>query len=129
MTSILFYDGDCGFCQHSVQFVLKYERSHSLTFAPLQGVVATKLLPQNLTQNLNSVVVYENGKVLTESDAVLFIVKKLKFPLNILYIFKMIPVSIRNCLYQIVAKNRYKYTGSSKICKIPEKNVRNRFLD
>lgn len=129
MNPILFYDGNCGFCQQSVQIVLKYGRNHSLRFASLQGKVAAKLLPQNLIRNLDSVVVYQNGKVLTESEAVLFIMKRLTFPLNFLYIFKMIPASIRDRIYRLVAKNRYKITGTSKMCKIPEKNHRKRFLD
>ncbi|WP_299510501.1 thiol-disulfide oxidoreductase DCC family protein [uncultured Rummeliibacillus sp.] len=129
MNSIFFYDGDCGFCQQSVQFVLKHERKHSLSFASLQGEVAAKLLPQDLTQNLDSVVVYQNGKVLTESDAILLIVRKLKFPFIILLIFKLVPVSIRNYFYQLVARNRYKFTGLSKMCKIPDEIHRKRFLN
>lgn len=129
MNLILFYDGNCGFCQQSVQFVLKHERDHSLNFASLQGETAAKLLPQNLMHNLDSVVVYEKGKILTESDAILFIVRKLKFPFKVLLIFKLIPVSIRNYFYRIIAMNRYKLTESGGICKLPEKNYRKRFLN
>ena len=126
--SILFYDGDCGFCQQSVQFVLKHERIHSLNFASLQGETAAKLLPQNLLQNLDTVVVYQKGKILTESNAILFIVGKLKFPFNVLLIFKLLPGSIRNYFYRIIAMNRYKLTKSGKLCKIPKKNQLKRFL-
>lgn len=127
--SILFYDGDCGFCQQSVQFVLKHERNHSLNFASLQGETAEKLLPQNLLQNLDTVVVYQKGKILTESNAILFIVGKLKFPFNVLLIFKLLPVSIRNYFYRIIARNRYKFTKSGVICKLPGINHRKRFLN
>lgn len=127
--SILFYDGNCGFCQQSVQFVLKHEQNHSLNFASLQGETAAKLLPKNLLQNLDSVVVYQKGKILTESDAVLFLVRKLKFPFKVLLIFKLLPVSIRNYFYRIIAMNRYKFTKPGRICKLPEENHRKRFLN
>lgn len=129
MNSILFYDGDCGFCQKSVQFVLKYERKPTLIFASLQGEIAATLLPPNLTQNLDSVVVYHNGKILTESNAVLFIVKKLKFPFFLFFLLKIVPVSIRDHCYQIISKNRHKFTKSRKNCEISKENTRKRFLD
>ncbi|MGG0658236.1 thiol-disulfide oxidoreductase DCC family protein [Rummeliibacillus pycnus] len=129
MNSILFYDGDCGFCQKSVQFVLKHEKKPILKFAPLQGEVAAKLLPANITQNLDSVVVYQDGKMLTESNAILFITKNLNFPFLFFFIFKVIPSPIRDFFYRIISRNRYKFTNSSKICKIPDENVRNRFLN
>lgn len=129
MNSILFYDGDCGFCQKSIQFVLKYERKPTFKFASLQGDLAAKLLPINLTQNLDSVVVYHDGEFLTESSAVLFIAKNLKIPFLFLFVFKVIPVPIRDYFYQIVARNRYKFTESGNVCKKPEENDRKLFLD
>ncbi|WP_102691750.1 thiol-disulfide oxidoreductase DCC family protein [Rummeliibacillus pycnus] len=129
MNSILFYDGDCGFCQRSVQFVLKHEREPVFNFAPLQGKVATKLLPVNLTQNLDTIVVYQEGKMLTESSAILFIAKNLNFPYLFLIIFKVIPTPIRDYFYRIISRNRYKFTYSRNICKIPKENVRKRFLE
>jgi len=126
---ILFYDGDCGFCQKSVQFILKHEKKPIFKFAPLQGEVAAKLLPANITQNLDSVVVYQDGKMLTESNAVLFIVRNLNFPFLFFFIFKVIPSPIRDYFYLIISRNRYKLTNSSNKCKIPDENVRKRFLN
>lgn len=129
MNSILFYDGDCGFCQQSVQFILKHEKNPYFKFAPLQGEIAAKILPATMTKNLDSVVVYHNEKMLTESNAALFIAKNLKFPFTLLFLFKIFPKSILDYVYRIIAKNRYKLTYSRNICKIPDENVKKRFLN
>ncbi len=128
MNSILFYDFDCGFCQKSILFVLKHERKPILKFAPLQGEIAAKLLPTSLTHNLDTVVVYQDGKVLTESSAVVFITKNLRFPYSFFYFLRIIPLPIRNYFYRIIAKNRYKLTKARNTCQIPDENVRKRFL-
>jgi len=112
-----------------VQFVLKYEREPVFKIAPLQGEVATKLLPVNLTQNLDTIVVYKEGKMLTESNAILFIAKYLNLPYLFLVLFKVIPTPIRDYFYRIISKNRYKFTNSGKMCKIPDENVKKRFLN
>ncbi|MGX9134686.1 thiol-disulfide oxidoreductase DCC family protein [Rummeliibacillus sp. JY-2-4R] len=128
MNSILFYDGDCGFCQNSIRFVLKNERKPILNFAPLQGEIAAKLLPTTLTHNLDTVVVYQDGQLLTESNAVLFITKNLRFPYSYLYFLKIIPLPIRDYFYRIIARNRFKLTKSRNSCQIPDEKVRKRFL-
>lgn len=125
---VLFYDGDCGFCQGSVQFILKHEKKALLHFAPLQGEFAKQQLPQRLIQDLNSLVILSEGKLYTQSDAVLFVAQTLAFPYSLAKIGKVIPVIVRNALYKVIAQNRFKLSKMSKSCKLPTSAERLRFV-
>src|SRR6478672_10398533 len=45
---LVFYDGLCGFCDHTVQFILERDRGRDrFRFAPLQSELAERLLPKH----------------------------------------------------------------------------------
>ncbi|MEK4092222.1 thiol-disulfide oxidoreductase DCC family protein [Viridibacillus sp. FSL H8-0110] len=125
---ILFYDGSCGFCQWAVQFVLKHERNHDILFAPLQGETAKNTLSLNLTKNLDSVVVKSPAGILTESEAVFFLLPYLKTPFSLFTIFKLIPLFARNPVYRLVARNRHKLMKAPASCHLPSLDERKRLL-
>lgn len=128
---IVFYDGTCGFCQASVQLVLRYNRSQNLHFAALQSGLAQVLVTQEqLPDPLpDSILFYERGRLYTESDAALRIARHMNFPWSWLYYFKFIPLSFRNFVYRIVAKNRYSIAGRTEACMLPTLEQRARFID
>ncbi len=128
--AIVFYDGSCGFCQASVQFILKYNKQQDLYFATLQSDVLSKLLPKGeIPDPLPDAVLFlEAGKLYTASDAVLQIAKHLNFPVSILYYFRFIPLSFRNFVYSFIAKHRYKIAGRQNSCILPSTSQRERFI-
>jgi len=126
---ILFYDGECGFCQNSVQFFLKHEKNHQFLFASLQGSTGKEQLPEYLTKDLDSLVVKRGEAILTESDAVFFIAENLSFPYSLAKIGKYVPKRLRNGIYRMIAQNRHKLSKSSESCRLLSKDERLRFLD
>jgi predicted DCC family thiol-disulfide oxidoreductase YuxK len=128
---IVFYDGTCGFCQASIQIVLKYNKQQNLYFATLQSGLAEALVPQQqLPQPLpDSILFYEKGKLYTESEAALRIAGHLNFPLSLFYYFRFIPLSFRDFVYRFVARNRYRIAGRNEACMLPTPEERARFLN
>jgi len=128
--AIVFYDGTCGFCQASVQLVLKHNERRNLNFAALQSEVFQTLVPTSQRPDPlpDSVVFYEQGRVYTESDAVLRIARHLRFPFSALYYFRFIPLSFRNFLYRYIARHRYKIGGQKEACLLPTPQERARFM-
>jgi predicted DCC family thiol-disulfide oxidoreductase YuxK len=128
--AIVFYDGSCGFCQASVQLVLKHNIRRNLYFAALQSDVLEAVAPsaQHPDPLPDSVVFYEGGRLFTESDAVLRIARHLNFPLSLLYYFRFIPLSFRNFVYRFIAKHRYKISGQTEACMLPSPEQRARFV-
>lgn len=128
--AIVFYDGTCGFCQASVQLVLKHNLRRNLKFAALQSEVFKDLVPSSqFPESLpDSVVFYEQGLVYTASDAVLRIARHLSFPFSALYYFRYIPLSFRNLLYRCIARHRYSIAGQREACLLPAPEDRVRFM-
>lgn len=127
---IVFFDGVCGLCNSSVDFVLRNDVHGRLLFAPLQGTTAGQLLPEADRNNLGSLVLAENGRLYRRSAAVVRILWKLgplwKLPAALLWI---IPAPIRNLGYRLVAALRYRLFGKKTACRMPSPEERSRFLD
>ena len=70
----------------------------------------------------------ENGKVYSHSTAGLRIARLLPWYLKWLYIFIVIPKPIRDWMYSLIAKNRYKIWGKRNECMVPDEKVKNKFI-
>lgn len=127
---IILFDGVCNFCNSSVNFIIKRNKKRNLRFAPLQGKLGTELRDYyQLPSAIDTIIyVYEN-QVFTKSTAVLMIARSLNFPFNLFYSLIIIPKSVRNFFYTIIAKRRYHWFGKKDSCMIPSKEVKNLFFD
>jgi predicted DCC family thiol-disulfide oxidoreductase YuxK len=127
---IILFDGVCNFCNSSVNFVIERDKKSTIKFAALQSDAGQQLLQQfNLpTNQFNSFVYIEGGKLFTESTASLRVVKNLPAPWPVVYGFIIVPKFIRDGIYKWIAKNRYKWFGKKDQCMIPSPEIRSRFL-
>jgi predicted DCC family thiol-disulfide oxidoreductase YuxK len=128
--SIILFDGVCNLCNASVNFIIKHDKKERFLFASLQSDAAKEILLQFPSKKieLSSLILIENGKIYEKSSAILKITKHLNSGLNLFYIFKIIPKLLRDKLYSIIAKNRYKWFGKKSSCMIPTKKQKNRFI-
>ena len=130
--SVILFDGVCNLCNSSVNTVLKYDTKNHFMFASLQSDAATKILLHKKLKNnknqLDSIILIENNDVYTKSTAALRVLKRLKFPLNLTYVFIVVPQFIRDFVYDFIAKNRYKWFGKKETCRVPTQEEKSRFL-
>jgi predicted DCC family thiol-disulfide oxidoreductase YuxK len=68
-------------------------------------------------------------KVLAKSDACLFVMAQLGWPWSLMGIFRVLPRALRDPLYDLVARNRYRIFGRRERCLVPAPEVRHRFVD
>lgn len=130
MKGIVLFDGECNFCDKSVQFIIKYDPKGYYNFASLQSEIGQELLKKyNLNSNMESFVLIEHNKAYEKSTAALKITKNLSWGWKLLYPLILVPVPLRNWLYGVIAKNRYKWFGKKDQCVIPSPEIRERFLD
>ncbi|MBS1919408.1 MAG: thiol-disulfide oxidoreductase DCC family protein [Bacteroidetes bacterium] len=129
--SILLFDGVCNLCNHSVQFIIKRDKKKRFLFASLQGKTGQELFSKfNLPLNgFNSFVLIENEKAYTRSTGALKVCKKLKGGWRLLYAFIIVPKFIRDGVYNLIAKKRYKWFGKREKCMVPTQELKERFLD
>jgi len=128
---ILFFDGVCNLCNSSVQFIIKRDKSNRFRFSSLQSSKSKELLPTDLvnTENLQTLVLLKDDKILTKSTAALNIARGLSGLWPILYIFMIIPKFLRDLAYDFIAKNRYKWFGKKDACMIPSPELKAKFID
>ena len=130
-SKVILFDGVCNLCNNSVKFIIKNDKRNIFKFAPIQGKYGIKIQNSyniNTTQ-INSIILVDGEKTFTKSSAALRIAKDLKAPFFMFYVFIIIPVFIRNFIYDLIAKNRYKWFGKMESCMIPSNELRSKFFD
>jgi predicted DCC family thiol-disulfide oxidoreductase YuxK len=127
---VILFDGVCNLCNGSVQFVIKHDTEKKFLFASLQSEAGQALLKHFglPTENFNTFVVIENGKIYTKSTGVLREAAILGGWFKIFTIFYLVPAFIRDIFYSFVAKNRYNLFGKKQFCMIPTPELKARFL-
>ena len=125
---IVFYDGDCGFCNRTVSFILKNDKSGSVFFASLQSEFTIELFKEKgyAKPDLSTFYFLEDDKLYEKSNAAIRLAKYLKFPYNLSRVFKVVPRALRDWIYDGIAKRRQKLM--SGFCVMPDPKDRKRFL-
>jgi len=127
---VLLFDGVCNLCNWLVQFIIPRDPAGRIRFAPLQSQQGKALLSGHglSTTNMDSVVLVEHDAVYQKSDAVLRLLELLGWPYRAATVAHLVPRSVRDTVYDVVAANRYDMFGKRDRCMIPEEDVSDRFL-
>ena len=126
---VIFFDGVCGLCNKFVDRLLKIDSKRIYLFAPLQGETAQNTLGgQPANPNEWSIVFADREGVHIKSTAVLRILSGFGGVRSVFKIFFIVPLPIRDWVYEFVASNRYKWFGKLSTCRIPTKEEKSRFL-
>ena len=141
MSSIVLFDGVCNFCDASVNFVIEHDPDGIFKFAPLQSEEGMRLAAEYRLESrvadaeevdgsiaIDSVILIEDRKAYTHSNAALRIARRLQRPWSWLYAFIVVPAPIRDFFYRQFAKYRYRFFGRKEECMLPTPEVRERFL-
>lgn len=128
---VILFDGVCNMCNSFVQFVIKRDKNKLFQFASLQSEYGKGLLKHfHLdTREYDTMLLYDGQKVLTRSDAVLAVTSRLKGIWKWSSFCKMVPGFLRNGIYTMLAKRRYKLFGKRETCMVPTPELKSRFLD
>ncbi len=135
-TSVLFYDGVCGLCQHSVRWMLRHDPEGRLLFAPQQTPQAAEVFSRHgLDKELaNSAVLVSNfggpqESLTLHSDAILGCLTVLGGGWALLArVARLVPRALRDASYRWLARNRIRLFGSAELCALPTPAERARFL-
>jgi predicted DCC family thiol-disulfide oxidoreductase YuxK len=130
MGAILLFDGDCPFCNRSVQWIIRRDPKGYFSFASLQSERGKQLLrTYGIGEHLDSLVLIDDHRWYVKSEAVLRICGKLKGTRILLIFLYLLPRPVRDFFYDWMAKNRYKWFGKQESCMLPPPEMRDRFLE
>ena len=126
---VILFDGVCNLCNGTVDFLLKRDRKKQFRYAALQSETGKTLIQKfHIPKQTDSVILIKLNKVYFESDAAIEITNMLPYPWKLGIIFQIIPKIIRNKIYRWVAKNRYRWFGKRKTCRIPTPEEKEFFM-
>ena len=128
---IILFDGVCNLCNGVVQYVIKKDKKDVFRFAFLQSELGHKLLSEREinTEKVDSIVLVEPGVAYyIKSDAALQIFKSFGGLWPLVTVFEWIPKSMRDIVYDFIAKNRYRWFGKKDQCMIPTPELQSKFL-
>ena len=133
---ILLYDGTCGFCAASVQFILARDRKGTMRFAAIDSAAGRDVLQRHPgVRAFDSVLFVEpaNGdqpqRVFGHSDAALRVASYLGGLWRLLGLARIVPRPVRDAAYRLIASHRHRLTAGGQKCVIPSAQDRGRFLE
>jgi len=132
---VLLYDGVCGFCNKTVQTILAYDARGRMRFAALQSDFGRAVVERHPElKDVDSVVFLETTsggeeRVYIRSEGALRVASYLGGPWKVFLVARLLPARLRDFLYNLFARNRYKIFGKYDSCMLPSPDVRSRFLD
>jgi predicted DCC family thiol-disulfide oxidoreductase YuxK len=127
---IVIFDGYCNFCSNSVRFIIKRDPKGHFRFAASQTPAGQAIVERHRLGRLaqHSIILLEKGRVYQQSTAALRIARHLTKGWWLFYGFIIIPRGIRDYLYDLIARNRYRIFGMREQCFVPDPGERDRFL-
>ncbi len=127
---VILFDGACGLCSRAVRFVLQHERAPWCKFAAIQSASGQALVRAagRDPSTLDTLYMWTGGALLDRSEAALAIARQLRAPWRWLTVFHVLPIPLRDALYNAIARRRYAWFGRHEVCELPPGLDRARFL-
>lgn len=128
--NVILFDGYCFLCTGLIRFVLKEDKARVFQFVSQGSVTGQNLLDGcegglDLTESI--VLVMDEG-CWVKSDAVLNILRSLPGPWALGRVFRLVPRSIRDWIYDAIASNRYHWFGRRDVCMVSIAGYEDRFI-
>ena len=128
---IILFDGVCNLCDASVQYIIKHDKKDVFRFVSLQSELGKKITNYVGvdTSKMDSFLLYQPGVAYyNKAEAALKVAGELGGAISLLTIFSVLPRFIKNFVYGVIAKNRYKWFGKKDSCMMPSAEIRGKFL-
>lgn len=116
--NVILYDGYCPTCNFSVKLASQFTDRYY--YSPIQSEFSQEFIKKKKLENVDSIILKKGDDYMIKSNAVLEIAKHCKSPIKYFYFLRYIPKSLRDYIYDVIAKNRFKLTGKYKTCQIPK---------
>jgi predicted DCC family thiol-disulfide oxidoreductase YuxK len=127
---VILFDGVCVFCSRWVDFVVTRDVDKRFRFTTIQSPYGARLArtlgidPDDPDTNA----VIHGGNAFMQSDAALTVLSTLPGWSWARALF-LVPKPLRDAVYRLVARNRYRIFGKSDACIVPDADLRARVIE
>jgi predicted DCC family thiol-disulfide oxidoreductase YuxK len=127
---IILFDAECKLCNRWTRFILRFDTAHHFTLCSVQSPPGQALLVHFgfPLSDYETMLLISRGRLFTHSDAFLAIMRQLPLPWRLCGMLRIFPARLRNWLYLLIARNRYKLFGRYSYCALPSAENARRFL-
>jgi len=127
---IVIFDGNCVLCSSFAQFILRVDRRHRFRLMTAQTPLGAALYAHYglFDDDYRTNILLEDGRVWLKSEGSIRIFMGLGFPWSMAALAKVLPRSLRDWLYDVVARNRLRWFGRRATCFLPDPQDADRFL-
>ncbi|WP_243455732.1 thiol-disulfide oxidoreductase DCC family protein [Sphingosinicella sp. BN140058] len=127
---LIVFDGLCVLCSANAQFVLRHDRQRRFRLTIAQGPIGEALYRHFglVKGDYETLLVLDRGRLLTHSDAAIAIARQLGWPWRAATVARLVPRPLRDRLYLLIARNRYRLFGRRETCWMPSDKDRARIL-
>lgn len=127
---VVVFDGDCVLCSANARFILRHDRRGHFRLATMQSGAGAALMARFGIDPLDpeTFILVEGDRVRRNSDAALAIAEGLGWPWNALGALRIVPRALRDAIYGLVARNRYRWFGRRERCFVPTPEQADRVL-
>jgi predicted DCC family thiol-disulfide oxidoreductase YuxK len=127
---IIVFDALCVLCSTNARFVLRHDRRGLFRLTSMQGDVGAKLCRRFGIDpsDPETLIVVQGDVALRDSDAILAIWSGLGWPWRAGTVFRLVPRVVRDGLYRVISRNRYRLFGRRDVCWLPGPEQAGRLL-
>ncbi len=128
---VILFDSICSLCSCSIQFIINQDSQRHFKFTSLQSVEGRRLIAAHDVpiETIDSIILIEGSRYLIRSSAAIRVLQQLPGWWSLLSILTIIPQSIRDWCYDLIARNRYNWFGEINTCSLPLNVDQTRFLE
>ena len=129
--NLILFDGVCNLCSAVVQFVIRHDPAAKFRFAAIQSRVGEEIFESHGLDpaDLQTFVFIADGRMFLRSDAAIEVVSRFGGAWSLLRVFRLVPKALRDSIYSLIARNRYRWFGRKEVCMVPTAEIQERFLD
>jgi predicted DCC family thiol-disulfide oxidoreductase YuxK len=127
---IWLYDGVCVLCSGAVQYVLRHEREPLIRFVAIQSREGRALATSHGidADDPETFLFIDQTGVNRRMDGVLALFAHVGWPGRAVRLLRVLPRPIRDQLYDLLARHRYRLFGRRAACEMPSLAQRHRFV-
>ncbi len=127
---LVIFDGMCVLCSGGALWLMRFDRKARFRLTAAQSQTGAALFRHYglVSDDYETMILLEDGKLWQKSDAWLRICRILGFPYALLWGFHVLPRRLRDAVYETIARNRFRWFGRRDTCFLPEPGQTERFV-
>ncbi|ANY20453.1 hypothetical protein A6F68_01945 [Tsuneonella dongtanensis] len=120
------FDEVCVLCSGGASFIMRHDRAGRIAFTSAQGPIGSALYRHYGLKMDATYLFVANGNASTRSDGYLALARELGGIWRIAGLSRLVPRLLRDRIYDLVARNRYRWFGKTDACALltPEQHAR-----